>query len=154
MEEEKITNKVLLSLGSNLGDRIQNINAAIQSIGDLIGLVSEKSNFHYTPPLDFDSDNEFVNCCIVLKTSKSCLEVLNCNQEIESKMGRVRSGSVYQDRIIDIDIIFFNDLIYNSDELIIPHPKYHLRDFVLLPMKELSTFIDPREKKNILVTDL
>ena len=144
--EEKITNKVLLSLGSNLGDRIQNINAAIQAIGDLIG--------HYTAPLDFDSDNEFVNCCIVLQTSKSCLEVLNCNQEIESNMGRVRSGSVYQDRIIDIDIIFFNDLIYNSDELIIPHPKYHLRDFVLLPMKELSTFIDPREKKNILVTDL
>ena len=144
---KKIINKALLSLGSNIGNREENLNLAIKLIGDSIGNVSKKSTFHYTPAQGFDSTNQFSNCCLLVETQKSCIEVLKHNQEIESKMGRVKANNGYQDRIIDIDIIFFNDDIYNSDELEIPHPRYHLRDFVLKPMQELGDFIDPRTKK-------
>jgi 2-amino-4-hydroxy-6-hydroxymethyldihydropteridine diphosphokinase len=92
----------------------------------------------------FESQNEFVNTCIKVETKLSCNDVLKSLQSIEKRMGRVKTTHIYEDRIIDIDIIFFGDLIINQPNLKIPHPRYHERSFVLQPLKELGETTDPR----------
>ena len=145
MEEKLISIKkhtVYIALGSNIGDKSKNLCRAIEEINTLIGEVTEVSSFFENEPQGFKSDNIFVNACIICKTNLNPLATLKELKNIEKKMGRKKNNGVYKDRIIDLDIIFFDKLIYKSDKLTIPHKEYKNRSFVLIPLKELSPFLE------------
>ena len=145
MEEKLISIKkhtVYIALGSNIGDKSKNLCRAIEEINTLIGEVTEVSSFFENEPQGFKSDNIFVNACIICKTNLNPLATLKELKNIEKKMGRKKNNGVYKDRIIDLDIIFFDKLIYNSEKLTIPHKEYKNRSFVLIPLKELSPFLE------------
>jgi len=145
MEEKLISIKkhtVYIALGSNIGDKSKNLCRAIEEINTLIGEVTEVSSFFENEPQGFKSDNIFVNACIICKTNLNPLATLKELKNIEKKMGRKKNNGVYKDRIIDLDIILFDKMIYNSDKLTIPHKEYKNRSFVLIPLKELSPFLE------------
>ena len=143
---EKELNKVVLSLGSNIGKREQNMALAYKYIEKHIGKIVKSSSFYENPSQGFDSNNDFINSCIAIETIDQCREILDKIHWIEKSMGRKRTKEGYEDRIIDIDIIFYNTQIVDEDGLKVPHPKYHERDFVLIPLKELNFLADPRQK--------
>lgn len=130
---------VYLSLGSNLGEKHQNITRAIEQINQKIGHVVRQSSIINTPPWGFQSDNEFANACIAVETTLSPLQILDATQLIEQGMGRTeksQSGQ-YHDRIIDIDILLYDQIAYADSRLVIPHPLMWQRDFVMIPLKEI-----------------
>ena len=133
-----------LSLGSNVGDRTDNLKNVINSIENLVGKVNKISKFYENPAIGFDGDN-FVNICIELVTHLSPNELLNSLLNIENEYGRKRLKSgEYISRIIDIDIIFYENLSINQNGLVIPHPRMQSRHFVLIPMCDLNPdFIHP-----------
>lgn len=134
----KMQQKVVLSLGSNQGNRLENIEKCIQLIHQNIGLVIRVSKLYETPSWGFDSD-AFYNCALVLHSSFSAEKILRKITSIEKELGRIRKNSnSYEARIIDIDIIAIDEQIYNSETLNIPHEQMQNRLFVLLPMSDLK----------------
>ena len=141
--------KVFFSIGSNKGNRSELINEAIAKIDISIGKVELKSSIYETKSWGFKSSN-FYNTCLLVDSSLSEEQILNRILKIEKDMGRFKSGDQYIDRYIDIDILFVEDIIVNSKNLIIPHPRLHLRKFVLTPMLDLAPdFIHPILNKSI-----
>lgn len=144
--------KVYLGLGSNLGDREENMRKAIQLIGERVGKVTKQSSFIETDPWGYESANRFLNAVVLCETSKKPREVLLLTQQIERDLGRktkrhfkkndVESTSVetesYSDRPIDIDILLYDDLTVDEPDLQIPHPLMQERDFVMIPLNELT----------------
>ena len=130
---------VYLGLGTNLGDKVQHLNDAISRISERVGQVACQSSFLETEPWGFESDHAFLNAVICCKTEKTPREVLLLTQQIERDMGRThKSDSVgYADRIIDIDILLYDDLTVDEPDLKIPHPLMHQRDFVMKPLEEV-----------------
>jgi len=130
---------LFLSLGTNLGDREQNLNNAIDLIIKKIGKIEKKSSFYKTAPDGFVSENDFLNAVIVVKTKLSVYQVFKQTRKIEKILGRTKKSNneIYSDRIIDIDILAYNNLIINTKKLILPHPKLHLRKFVTEPLAEI-----------------
>lgn len=132
--------KVYISLGTNLGDKRANLNASLDKLNERVGNVVSLSAFYNTAPWGFSSDNSFLNaaCCII--TQLSPFQLLKEIKEIEKEMGRdIKSvNGVYHDRIIDIDILLYDDLQINTSELVIPHPLMSKRDFVMIPLKEIA----------------
>ena len=144
MEKALISTKnhtVYIAIGSNIGDKTKNLITAIEEIQKMIGPVTEVSSFIENEPQEFESKNIFLNACLICKTNLNPLATLKKLKKIEKKMGRKKSEGVYTDRIIDLDIIFYDQIIYESSELTIPHKDYKKRDFVLIPLSELSSFI-------------
>lgn len=131
--------KVYLSLGSNLGNKEENILMAIEKIEEQIGAVVRQSALLRTEPWGFDSDNEFVNAAVCVETSLSPHELLRRTQAIERELGRIHKSvnGIYHDRLIDIDILLYGDEIINDPDLIIPHPLMEKRDFVMIPLREI-----------------
>lgn len=131
--------KVYFSLGSNLGDKAGNIREAINRIGELIGEVDRQSTLLITEPWGFESDNSFVNAAVRCITTLSPFEILHLTQDIERAMGRTvkSSDGQYHDRIIDIDILMYDDIHITTPELTIPHPLIKERDFVMIPLSEI-----------------
>jgi 2-amino-4-hydroxy-6-hydroxymethyldihydropteridine diphosphokinase len=138
-------NCVYISMGSNLGDKKDNLDKAINLLNSKVGKVAKQSTYIVTKAVGMQNADDFLNACIELHTSLKPLELLSQLKEIEIELGRQsNSKGKYESRTIDLDIIFFNQLIFSSKELTIPHPKYHLRDFVLIPLLEInSNIIDP-----------
>lgn len=131
-------NQIILSLGSNLGNRQQNIQDAVYKIHGEIGAVLKISKVYESAAWGFTS-NAFLNIVLLLDTSKTAFEILAIALQIEEKMGRTRLyENTYEARIIDIDIIDCNNTIVDSVNLQLPHPKMHLRQFVLQPMLDLQ----------------
>lgn len=133
-------NRVYLAFGSNLGPREQHIQEALDTL-KFKGIQIEKvSNYFYSKAHGYDSINEFCNLCVKAFTAFSPIELLNTIKSIEAQMGRQprSQGMPYKDRIIDIDIIFYNDLEIWEKDLIIPHPMWSVRAFVYLPLIELA----------------
>ena len=131
---------IYLSLGSNLGDKEGNILRAYTLIEQRIGQIARKSSLHRTAPWGFESSNDFLNSVIAIETSLTPRELLTETQRIEKEIGRTAKTSAdgtYQDRLIDIDILIYNDLIIDEPDLQIPHPLMNQRDFVLNPLKEV-----------------
>ena len=137
---------VYLSLGSNLGDRRENIRLAIEKIGERVGEVVRQSSLYETEPWGFESENRFVNAAVKVMTTLSPMEVLRATQQIERELGRKKKSqspdaqhpaSVYHDRPIDIDILLYGDLVVDEPELKIPHPLMWTRDFVMVPLREI-----------------
>jgi 2-amino-4-hydroxy-6-hydroxymethyldihydropteridine diphosphokinase len=141
---EKITlNRTLISLGSNLGDKIQYLNQAIQEIEKSVGEIEFVSSFHESKAWGYDSENLFMNACITCYTVLSPFELLEKLQEIERQLGRVKSVLGYEDRCIDLDIIFFNVDSIQTKTLSIPHPHFKSREFVMIPLVEIVKEHDP-----------
>ena len=129
---------VVLSLGTNQGNRLLNIENCIQLIHQELGTVIKISKLYQTPSWGFDSD-AFYNCAMVLHTFKSANKILSTILKIEKQLGRVRGDAAeYQSRIIDIDLIAFNEEIIDAKNLQVPHPLMQNRNFVLLPMLDLN----------------
>ena len=129
---------VYLSLGANLGNREATINKALDLLATQVGPLIKRSSFFYSKPWGFDSPNEFCNLCASFTTSLSPLDLLHTTQSIEKQLGRTqKSNGVYQDRTIDIDIIFYGDIHLETSELTIPHPLWQQRDFVKVPLAEI-----------------
>ena len=131
---------IYLALGSNLGDKKKNIDLAIAQIELHIGRVTALSSLYETLPVGFDSENSFLNAACRVSTRLQPLEVLESTQLIEKELGR-KSKSVnetYSDRIIDIDLLLFDNEIIEYPHLVIPHPHLHERDFVLTPLVEIA----------------
>lgn len=145
---EKGLNRVFIALGSNLGNREENINKAIEVINSTIGKVIKQAKNIETEPVDMSNSNLFINTCIEVQTSLNVEYLLEELKNIEINLGRpANSKGKNESRTIDLDIIFYNQIVYSSENLTIPHPNYHKRDFVLVPMLELDNqFIDPKTK--------
>ena len=134
-----MTHTAYLSLGTNLGDKENNLLSAISEIERRIGPVRAQSAFLATEPWGFDSQNTFLNTAIRIETKLSPLELLDETQQIERDLGRKHKSvnGQYHDRIIDIDILLYDDLHISTPRLTIPHPHMHERDFVIIPLKEI-----------------
>ncbi|PNQ73960.1 2-amino-4-hydroxy-6-hydroxymethyldihydropteridine diphosphokinase [Hanstruepera neustonica] len=131
-------NAVYISLGSNQGDRLQNLQLAVDAIFKQVGNVKLIAKVYNTPALGFKGP-DFLNTCLMLLTDLSAQEVLEGLLKIESQMGRERSQSGgYESRIIDLDILLFNDEVVHTKELTIPHPQIPNRRFVLQPLYEIA----------------
>jgi 2-amino-4-hydroxy-6-hydroxymethyldihydropteridine diphosphokinase len=146
--------RVYLSLGSNLGDRKRNLENAIDEIGRCCGEITACSSFYATAPWGFSSSNEFINIAVAAITSLEP-EILLANlQKIERNAGRqTKTHNGYEDRPLDIDILFYDDRVVKTKHLTIPHPQLHQRLFVLIPLAEIaSATIHPLFHKT--VTDL
>ena len=141
---------VYLSLGTNLGDKEQNLLSAITTIGRRIGPIRAQSAFLATEPWGFESDNTFLNCAVCVETTLSPIALLDETQQIERDMGSTQKSTsqlstvncqlstvTYHDRIIDIDILLYDDLHITTPRLTIPHPLMYKRDFVLIPLREI-----------------
>ena len=129
-----------LGIGTNLGDRSDNLQSAVNLINEQAGHVLACSSFIETEPWGFSSDNAFLNAVVEIDTQYSPHELLRSTQEIERSMGRTHKSvnGVYSDRIIDIDILLYGDLTVNDSELIIPHPLMWQRRFVYEPLLEIA----------------
>lgn len=130
---------VYLSLGTNLGNRKRNIHEAIEKIGELIGTVERQSTLYETKPWGFSSPNDFINACVLVQTVMAPRQLLEATQHIEQEMGRTLKSvnGEYHDRIIDIDILLYDDLKVDEPDLKIPHPLMEERDFVMVPLREI-----------------
>ena len=128
-----------IGLGTNLGNKIRNIQEAVQLIGIEAGDILNVSSFYNSKPWGFDSENDFVNAVILIDTKLDPFSLLEKTTYIERKMGRsVHTEAGYADRIIDIDILLFENRVIRHPDLTIPHPLLHLRDFVLVPLAEIA----------------
>ena len=146
---------VYLGLGSNLGEREENIQKAISLIGERVGTVLRESSLIETEPWGFESENKFLNGVILVETELTPRQILNAVKAIEWDMGRRppgkstiyslqskskvkrKSNSRYTDRPIDIDILLYDDITIDEPDLKIPHPLMHQRDFVMIPLNEI-----------------
>ena len=138
-----MTHKLYLSLGSNLGDRETNIRQALALIDERVGSVYRVSSYIETDPVGFSSPNKFINVVCLVHTMMSPMACLRETQKIEMELGRTQKsinpdGSLtYKDRPIDIDLLTYDQLVLNTPELTLPHPRMHERDFVLIPLREI-----------------
>lgn len=132
--------KVYLGLGTNLGDKEQNLRVAAQKIEEQVGKIISLSAFYATAPWGFESENSFLNAAICVDTQQSPRQVLLSAQQIEREIGRTTktTGQVYADRLIDIDLLMYDDLIVQEDDFILPHPLMHKRLFVMQPLAEIA----------------
>ena len=143
-----MNNQVHLALGSNLGNKKNNIITTLKLIDSIgTGLISSK--IYYTPPSGFSSQPNFLNSVCKFQTEKSVFELLSILKKFESCVGR-KQNFKNGPRIIDIDILYYNKLYINTPILSVPHPKIHERDFVLHPLSEISPdLIDPIHKISV-----
>jgi len=130
---------IYLGLGSNIGNRKRNMRDAIQYLESIVGTLVRQSDLFETEPWGFDSPNLFINMCVCMETPLSPRQLLEATQSIEKEMGRTSKSEAgeYADRIIDIDILIYDDLKINDGDLIIPHPLMHERDFVMIPLRQI-----------------
>ena len=137
-----------LSLGSNIGDREQNLRVAIERL-QKIGHVHAVSSYYETEPVDVTDQAWFVNCAVALETPATPAELMTQLLEIEHAMGRKRVHKKGP-RTIDIDILLFGDVVLDTPEVTIPHPAMHQRRFVLVPVAEIAPgLMHPVLKKTI-----
>ncbi|MBP9135042.1 MAG: 2-amino-4-hydroxy-6-hydroxymethyldihydropteridine diphosphokinase [Saprospiraceae bacterium] len=143
--------KIVLSLGSNIEPRISHLRQVVETISDwaIKGTIAS-SQLYETEPNGFNSQNEFINMVISFNAGLSPLDLLQKINNLEQGHGRIRNKGITEDRTIDIDILFYDDLIFENENLMIPHPRLHLRNFVLTPLLDIEPdFIHPILKKSV-----
>jgi len=145
----KIMSKVYLSIGSNKGNRSLLINKAIDEIEKKVGIIISRSSIYQSKSWGFDS-NDFYNLCLLIDTDIMPKSLLINLKKIEKSMGREDVDGSYSDRLIDIDILFYDNITTDSEDLKIPHPKIEIRKFVLVPMLEIADdYVHPILNKTI-----
>ena len=143
--------KVYLLLGGNLGNKQQVFAQAKQLINQQIGQVSGQSAIYETEPWGFESSDFFWNQVLEIITALTPESILEQTQQIESLLGRIRKSDQYVSRLIDIDILFIDDLVVETEKLVIPHPRIQERKFTLIPLCELiPDFVHPVIGKTII----
>lgn len=131
--------EIFLGLGSNLGDRHNLIQKAIDAINDISEVIAV-SELYETKPYGFDADEEFINCCLKIQSDLSPHELLEVLRRIEIDLGREQKSvdGVYKSRTIDIDILFYGSLKVSDEQLVIPHHDLHNRMFVIQPLNDIA----------------
>ena len=131
---------VYLGLGTNLGDKEQNLRMSIKKIEERIGNVVSLSAFYATAPCGFSSENSFLNAAVCVETTLLPLQVLEETQRIERELGRTEKSvnGLYADRLIDIDLLLYDDRVMDAEGLILPHPLMTERRFVMEPLSEIA----------------
>ncbi len=131
-----------LGLGTNIGNKRRNMITAAALLAERVGDILALSGFYETEPWGFESENFFLNAAAKLKTSFSPLDLLRVTQRIEKELGRTqKSSGAYHDRIIDIDILLYEDEVLQTPALTLPHPLMHERKFVMEPLAEIAPFV-------------
>lgn len=149
---KSILHTTYLCLGTNLGNKKINLNLTIKHIVKCCGTLTGKSSVYVSSAWGYESENEFYNQCLKIETHFTPDELIDRLLSIEEDMGRVRESQTYKDRMMDIDVLFYDDLIIQSEKLIVPHPRIEERQFVLAPMNELAPkLIHPQTKKTMSV---
>ena len=128
-------NKIILSLGSNIGDKKSNLETAINEINKF-STIKKVSSIYQSDPILLKDQENFFNLVLEIEYKKSAIELLETTKDAERRMGRKKTVK-YGPRIIDIDIVFFNNQIVNSKDLVIPHYDWSNRVFVVKPLCEL-----------------
>ncbi|MBW1782595.1 MAG: 2-amino-4-hydroxy-6-hydroxymethyldihydropteridine diphosphokinase [Deltaproteobacteria bacterium] len=129
---------VYIGIGSNVGDKLNNCRKAIDMINNKENItVKGKSHFYWTEPIGVTSQDWYVNGAIRIETALRPLDLLRTVLSIESEMGRVRRRK-WEPRVIDLDILLYEDKVIQGNDLTVPHPLMHTRKFVLMPMAQLS----------------
>lgn len=142
--------KVYLLLGADIGDRKTTFAKARLLIGERLGKIARESSLYESEAWGFESNTTFLNQVLEVQTTLTPLDLLEGIQEVEGELGRVRSGNGYESRLIDIDILFYDNLAIDMPILVIPHPHLHERMFTLAPLSELiPDFIHPALNKSI-----
>lgn len=143
-------NQAILLLGGNLGDRKANLTKAIRSIEEQCGEILSQSKIYESEAWGFNSNDNFLNQAISINTSLTAGKLLSSLQIIEKEVGRIRHSDTYESRIMDIDILFYNSEITNTETLIVPHPRLHLRKFTLNCLMDIyPDLIHPTLTKSI-----
>jgi len=138
-----------LLLGSNLGDRNFYLLEAKKYLSEEAGIIQQTSGIYETAPWGFETQPSFLNQVLVLKTGLSPEILMQTLLAIENKMGRIRDEKMGP-RTIDIDILLYDEIVYDSPTLSIPHPRLHMRRFVLLPLSEINASKNhPRLKQSV-----
>ena len=147
MQEIKI---VYIALGSNKGDKFKNLQNAVDAVFAEVGPIVSIAKVYQSKAFGFEGD-DFLNTCIAVKTTLKPKKVLSVLMQIEKKLGRTpKQTEGYESRILDLDIIFFEDEIIEDKNLIIPHPEAHKRRFVLEPLQLIAgSFIHPELKQSV-----
>ncbi len=156
-----MTHSVYISIGSNIGDLLDNCCRAIEALrSDPDIRLLERSPFYRTAPVDFREQDWFLNAALKLETSMQPIQLLNRMREVQCSLGRKADTVRFGPRIIDLDIIFYGELVFETVELILPHPRMHKRRFVLQPICDIDpTIVHPllgvsvQDLLNQLVTD-
>lgn len=143
--------RAILLLGGNLGDIKTTLKLSLDLLQVKVGVIQKQSELYESEPWGFDHAQNFLNQVIEIETNYSAHELLNITQGIEKELGRKQKTSThYEGRLIDIDILFFDNIIIDEADLEIPHPRLHERLFTLLPLDELwSDYTHPTLKKSI-----
>lgn len=130
---------VYLGIGTNLGDKLANGQTCVRLLGEQCGAVEQVSQPFASQPWGFESANAFLNWAVRLQTTLSPLQLLDATQAIERQMGRTTKSQngLYHDRIIDIDILFYETQRWDTPTLSLPHPYLWERDFVRIPLQEI-----------------
>ena len=130
---------IYLGIGTNLGNREENLKQAVTRIEEYVGPVLKSSSVYETAPWGFQSNDEFLNMVVQVETKLIPSGLLGRLLMIESLLGRVRGEMRYSSRLIDIDILLYEDLIVEEESLKIPHALLHERKFVLVPLCEIAS---------------
>jgi 2-amino-4-hydroxy-6-hydroxymethyldihydropteridine diphosphokinase len=141
---------VFLGLGGNQDDRWLLLEQAKAMVSQNVGTIIKESSVYETPPWGFESKDYFLNQVIQVVTPLEPETLIQELQAIESSLGRIRGAQQYASRSMDIDLLFYGNRILQTDNLQVPHPRLHLRNFVLLPLNEIApAYIHPILKMNI-----
>ena len=143
-------NSAFIGLGSNLGERLELINRAIAQLSELPQtILIAVSSIYESPPIDGSEQNHFLNAVCKLKTELLPHDLLKALKDIERNIGRPERYARWSPRLIDLDLLFYGDLVIQQDDLTIPHAEIPNRKFVLLPMLEIEDVWHPLLKKNL-----
>jgi 2-amino-4-hydroxy-6-hydroxymethyldihydropteridine diphosphokinase len=142
--------KVFLGIGTNLGERERNLEETIAKIKESIGPVRNLSSVYETEPWGFESENQFLNMVVEVETKLTPSGVLGAILMIEAFLGRIRGEKQYSSRVIDIDILLYEDSVVDEVSLKIPHPLMQERKFVMVPLCEIAAdLVHPVLKRSI-----
>lgn len=143
-----------ISIGSNVGESIENCKKAVSSLKEKESIQLEQTSMFYeTEPVDYANQAWFINAVVQINTSLEPVELFNYLKLIEKQAGRDEDGIRFGPRVLDMDIIFYDNMVLESSDLVIPHPRMHNRRFVLRPLCDINPdFVHPVLKKSM--TDL
>ena len=141
--------KIFIGLGTNLGDRKNNLEDAIMALPPKLNILA-RSPIYQTKPWGYTDQADFLNMVIEAETALTPIELLDYLKALEEELGR-KASFRYGPRLIDLDILFYDDLIFEHERLSIPHPSLHERGFVLVPLADIApNLIHPTLEKNII----